>query len=298
MSGFAWYRHLRAYCCIASPGAGIVAAVIAIVPTPCFAGLHSGSEYDALTAFYAASNGAGWTDHANWGSGDACQWFGITCDQNADPTDNTSHVTYVNITNNNLTGMIAPITALTHLQVFDVGSNQLTGNVPAIAGLGNLTNFYVYGNALTGTLPDLSGLPALIVFDADGNSLTGSIPSLSALGALITFNVGHNALSGPIPDLSGLAKLAYLDVSKNQLSGTIPALPSTLGYFYAALNHLTGAVPNPPVSLSSASLCPNPLDTTPQAFDSIWDSATAHTPWWATPFATNHCDEIYFNFFE
>ncbi len=278
--------------------AAVLATASAVVAQPCSAGLHSGAEYDTLVALYASANGSGWTTRDNWGSGDACKWFGVTCDQDVDTTDDTSHVVQFYMTSNNMTGTLAPIGALAWLQVFDVGSNRLTGGVPAISGMTALKNFYVYSNQLTGSLPDLSNLPQLAVFIADDNALTGTIPPLSGLGALITFNVGFNALSGPIPDLTGLDNLLYLDVSRNQLSGTIPPLPSNLHYFYAALNRLSGPVPDPPATLASASLCPNLLDTAPQAFDAIWDAATAHTPWWATPFASNRCDEIYFDEFE
>lgn len=275
-----------------------VLAVAGSFPASTCAGLHSGPEYDALVALYASANGSNWTTRTNWGSGDACQWFDVTCDQDADASDNTSHVTTIDMTDNNMTGTLAPIGALAYLQVFDVGSNRLTGGVPAISGMHALRNFYVYSNLLTGTLPDLSDLPALIVFDADSNALTGTIPALNSLGALITFNVSANALSGSMPDLTGLGNLSYLALSRNRLSGTIPSLPAGLHYFYAAWNRLSGAVPNPPVGLSSASLCPNLLDTTPQPFDAVWNAATGNTPWWATPFATNRCDEIYFGEFD
>jgi hypothetical protein len=263
------------------------------------AGLHSGPEYDALMAIYTSTGGPGWSNSVGvWGSGDACAWFGVTCDQDGTPSDNASHVIDIDLTSNNLTGSLPPLANLSMLQVFDVGTNNLTGTIPDPAALTDLTHFYVYSNHLTGSIPTLTGLNKLQVFDVDQNQLSGPLPPLGSLASLVTFNASNNQLSGSIPDLSTSATLQYFSVSKNQLSGPFPALDDKAAYIFVGYNKLTGALPTAPTALLGASLCPNALNTTAQpAIDPAWNAATGITPWWAIPFATNRCDEIFFNDF-
>jgi len=40
-------------------------------------------------------------------------------------------------------------------------------------------------------------------------------------------------------------------------------------------------------------LCPNPLDLIPGDNDAAWNLITGHTPWWATPYSTNLCDDLF-----
>jgi hypothetical protein len=279
---------------------GAMACLLLSVGQSATAGLHSGPEYDALMAIYTSTGGQAWNNFVNtWGTGDACTWFGVTCDQDSTTGDNTSHVTGIDLTNNNLNGSLPPLSSLDKLQVFDVGSNHLGGAIPDIAALTALTHFYVYSNHMTGNLPVLAGLSQLQVFDVDENQLSGPIPPLDSLSSLITFNASNNQLSGNIPDLSALATLKYFSVFKNLLSGPFPALNNNLSSLYVGYNSLTGALPAAPTALGSASLCPNALDTTAQpGIDPAWSTASSITPWWATPFATNRCDEIYFNEFD
>jgi len=58
-------------------------------------------------------------------------------------------------------------------------------------------------------------------------------------------------------------------------------------------------VPAAPESLLFASLCPNPLDTTPQeSIDAAWNAATGFTPWPANPFPNNNCDDLFAGAFD
>ncbi len=226
-------------------------------------------ERSALLALYGSTGGSNWTIHTNWGgsSGTECSWFGVTCD------GIQSHVSDINLPNNNLKGPLTALTAFISLQTFDVhtdaGSstpNKLTGNIPAINSLLGLQGFTVAGNQLTGSIPSLTGMTGLQSFSVDSNLLTGSLPSLTGLSGLQeftaadnklqmgipaltgltnlrTFVVANNQLTGGIPSLAGLTSLQYFLVDGNQLSLGIPALPSTLIQFGAGNNLLTGPLP-------------------------------------------------------
>jgi hypothetical protein len=308
----------------------VAASLFGLLCPLAHAGLNSGPEYDKLLEIYNSTNGPMWTNSTNWGAGDACSWHGIACDQDGTPSDNTSHVTSMDLDTNNLTGYLPALTALsnlqyfdlrlnhltgpipclstdnpcfsglTALQTFDLQYNQLSGSIPVLEGLTDLQYFNVQSNELTGPIPALTGLTNLKYFDVQFNQLTGSIPDLAGLTHLVFFAVTNNQLTGPVPGLTGLADLQIFGVGANQLTGTIPALTglTSLKYFYVDNNKLTGAVPTAPASLILAILCPNPLDTTPSANDVAWDSATGFTPWWASPHSSNNCDDVFTSGFD
>lgn len=266
-------------------------------------------ERENLIALYTSAGGNGWSNNANWcsgactatgtpsfnTSGTECTWFGIVCDPS------NSHVIVVNLPSNNLSGSIPSLEGLTQLAFFYAYSNQLSGPIPPLSGLTQLSTFVVSNNHLTGLIPSLTGLTHLAVFDVDTNDLSGQMPTLAGLTQLVGFYAFNNQLSGPIPSLSGLSRLNSFIVFNNHLTGPIPSLSelTNLNGFFVNDNELTGPVPAVAAGRPrSARLCPNRLDTTPTANDAAWDTATQTTPWWATPFSSNRCDEVFFNGFD
>lgn len=243
------------------------------------AGLHSGPEYDVLVELYISTSGGMWTNSQGWGVDDACHWYGVECDQDTSASDNTSHVTRIGLSNNNLTGIIPALsglgdhivaislsennltgsipalTGLTGLQVFYVDGNQLTGSIPTLSGLTNLQYFWVNSNQLSGPIPSLTGLANLQYFWVFENQLSGSIPCLSAISPcssgltyLASFLADNNLLIDAIPDLAGLTNLEAFSVARNQLTGVIPQLSGlllvNLDYFDVDSNQLTGPIPD------------------------------------------------------
>jgi len=190
---------------------------------------------DALftqTGSSAVLSGNGWEGTA----GTECSWLGIGCDTGS------THVIGIELANQNLTGTLPAISALTALQSFHIGSNNLSGLLPALTALTALQDFNVSRNQFTGSIPSLAGLTALQTFNVANNSLSGGVPDLSSLTSLHDILLGHNGLTGPTP---------------------IPPNPSAL-------------------STASSSLCPNflgPISKPQSAADLIWDDATDNDPW-------------------
>jgi uncharacterized delta-60 repeat protein len=257
------------------------------------------SERAVLVDLYNNTAGTNWTNNTNWlgAIGTECAWFGVTCAG--------GHVTQIGLENNNLTGPLPALAALTELQSFNMRYNNLNGSIPAINSLSSLRTFLVEVNQLTGSIPDLSGMTALtsfgvgynplngqipaldsltnlVAFWVQGANLTGPIPSLSGLSQLNTFWVQDNQLTGSIPSLDGLTNLYYFTANNNQLSGTVPDLAglTNLGYFNINSNQISGQLPTAPASLvgGGSTLCPNALAQTP---DPAWDAATGSTPWYS-----------------
>jgi len=295
------------------------------------------SERQVLVNLYLATNGGGWKQNSNWcastcpasgapafaAGGTECNWYGIGCDVLG------SHVTAIALPGNNLIGALPDLSPLNKLQYFSVVSNKLGGSIPALSSLVQLRVFYADNNALTGsipslaaltqlrefsvqanklggTIPNLAGLVNLNSFLASRNRLTGSIPSLSGLSSLQDFEVGNNLLSGSLPAVGSATSLLKFVADHNEITGSIPALSAATSLFQISLgaNHLTGSVPAAPASLytplpwARSSLCANPLNLASSANDAGWNAATGFTPWWATPYASNTCDDIMTETFE
>ena len=151
------------------------ASLLSAPCVPAHAELLSGPEYVALQALYSSTNGSSWTTNSGWNTGDACQWYGVVCDQ--DSTGTPSHVTDLLLPSNNLTGTLPALTAFTNVFNFNVSGNSLTGSIPALAGLTNLGAFAFSHNKLTGSIPALTGLTNLSEFEVDHNQLTGAVPA-------------------------------------------------------------------------------------------------------------------------
>ena len=331
-------KRSRSVCLVFSPAdlagaAGVLLAVLAIdaqatIPT---------TERNALIAIYNSAGGDQWNDNTNWCSGPCpasgtptfnavgteCNWYGVGCD------GANAHVTAIALASNGLAGTLPGVGALASLQYFNVSSNALSGSLPSLSGLTNLREFYaddnllsgsignlsglanlgdfsVRFNALTGAPPNVGGLANLYSVAVTGNALSGTFSAIAGLANLEAFEAGDNRITGFVPSLSGLGELLVLAVDHNLLTGGLPSLSATakLHHFDVDANNLSGAVPAAPASLHTplaywpSVLCANALTTTASVNDAGWNSATGFSPWWATPYANNKCDDIFTDRFE
>lgn len=203
------------------------------------------TELAILHQIYNNNNGANWVRSANWmNDQDPCDpdapWAGISCDAER------QHVIGVDLSSNNLTGLLPDLTPLARLAIFNVQRNGLTGPIPSLNGLTALKYFNASYNTFVGDIPAFSELIQLRTYDASNNNLTGVIPSLDELVNLSSFSVQYNKLTGSIPSLSGLQYLSGFSAHNNQLTGSIPPLSglTMLAGFHVSHNKLTGEIPS------------------------------------------------------
>ncbi|MEW4922783.1 immunoglobulin domain-containing protein [Algibacter sp. 2305UL17-15] len=112
-------------------------------------------EYDALVAFYNATDGDNWTNNTNWlTDAPINSWYGVGTLYG----DGNSLVTALYLNNNNLTGVIPDeIGDFSNLFNLELGGNNLTGSIPqSITNLTQLGGLALYHNQLTGDVPDIS----------------------------------------------------------------------------------------------------------------------------------------------
>lgn len=196
------------------------------------------AECDALVTVYNTRNGVNWTNQTNWLTGSPCTWHGITC--------TGGNVTQVDLNNNNLTGNVPNLNALTELIFFNVAGNALTGGFPSwLANHTSIQYINLGGNDLTGSIPDLSALVDLTDLWLPGNEFTGSFPAgLTNKTLLNRIILDNNQFSGPIPNLTGATNLLILQAYYNDFSGPLPELPSNNFIFLALTgNQMSGPIP-------------------------------------------------------
>ena len=238
------------------------------------------SDRAALIAIYEATDGANWTNNANWLSNQPIgTWFGVT-------TDHTGRVIELALINNNLNGDIpADVGGLFSLTVLALWDNQLTGEIPTELGdLANLRSLTLDANDLSGNIPaELGNLGNLTELWLGGNRITGCLPDgltdvsyidlrlmpcaeRNALVALHEATDGDNwaddanwLSNKPLDEWYGITtnpdgQVIQLDLSNNKLNGEIPAelgdLSNLAGLFVFA-NNLTGEIPEDLGNLTS-----------------------------------------------
>jgi len=232
---------------------------------------------DALLDFYEKANGDDWIYRSNWGVGDYCSWYGITCrdgkvvelvlEDNRVSGEISSKIGILTslerlILDNSpfrntpsryegLKGEIpSSIGLLAELRVLRLSNNSLSGNIPSIKNLAKLERLELLNNQeLIGPIPKgLENFAELEVLDLSSNRLTGMISgNLSKLTKLRYLGLQSNNFVGEIPpELGDLYNLTLLGLGGNNLTGTIPvsfAKLTKLERLFLQNNALTGKVP-------------------------------------------------------
>ena len=153
-------------------------------------------EYTALMRLFNATDGPGWANGSNWGTGskaaDFATWAGVT------------------VSNGDVVGL-------------DLSDNNLIGTLPTeLALLGELRKFAAPNNQLSGPLPDLRAIGRLGLLDLGSNQLSGALTEIAfrVPQSVNYLNLSSNGLSQNLPyGLVRFGSLEYLNLSDNQLTG-------------------------------------------------------------------------------
>lgn len=139
------------------------------------------AQRDGLMDFYCETGGPNWYNSTNWGDNNYCEWYGVQCDTNC-------NVFQLDLSNNNLTGIISD------------SLNNL-----------DLSLLFLQNNTLTGTL-DRVNWNSLLTVDLSNNYFVGSFPNGSHLTVAKLRNNHFNDTLGRITPTMQL-----LDVRDNNI---------------------------------------------------------------------------------
>jgi len=107
---------------------------------------------------------------------------------------NLTNLTYLGLSNNQLTALPPETGNLTNLTRLRLDRNQLTALPPEIGNLTNLTELYLGGNQLTALPPQIGKLTSLITLRANGNRLTGIPHTIAELVNIQKFELFSGGL--------------------------------------------------------------------------------------------------------
>jgi leucine-rich repeat protein SHOC2 len=181
-------------------------------------------ECEALVAFYLRTDGPSWTmNKEEWANNDLwlatntpCYWAGVRC--------NNGHITEITLYFNGLSGEIpAEIGDLSHLTELDVSDNNLSHAPPEIGSLTNLTELNLAFNALSDLPAEIGHLTNLKWLSLAGNALT-RVPEIGSLTDLTELNLAENNLSSVPSEIGNLNNLTRLDLYQNKLNSLPPEI--------------------------------------------------------------------------
>lgn len=234
----------------------------------------SQQEYDALLAFYNATNGPNWTNKQGWSTAipgtpvDVSGWYGVQTDYNG-------HVINLNFQSsygNNMVGAIPPdIGNLNHLEYFGSLRNPFGGSLPpqifncplrnisiresnisgvipsSITSCATLSNIELEG-LFAGGIPQLPNVASYVVLRGD---FTGNFPTHifnnNALSSLTITGGASGGLTNIPNTWNLLSNLNSLNLSRNNFSGPIPSTILSLSNLYNLELygcHLQGTMPS------------------------------------------------------
>ncbi|CAI9274229.1 unnamed protein product [Lactuca saligna] len=164
---------------------------------------------------------------------------------------NCNDLRVLNVTANNITGVLPDLSNLQKLEILDVSDNYFTGDFPT--WVGSMTELSALSlndnNFEEGGIPEnIGNLKNLRLLNLGGIQLTGVIPkSIFDLKELETLDLSSNKISGDFPvEITKLRNLRKIELFGNQITGVIPrefAELNLLQEFDVSMNQMHGELP-------------------------------------------------------
>ncbi|CDP19835.1 unnamed protein product [Coffea canephora] len=140
-----------------------------------------------------------------------------------------SSLMHLYLSDNSFTGSLPPeVGKLIHLVDFNVSHNQFSGDISmSLADCSDLENLFMQSNFFRGTIPpNLASCKSIQRLDLSSNNLTGPIPKeFEKLQFLRYLNLSYNDIEGEIPNTGVFSNASQISlIGNNKLCGGIPEL--------------------------------------------------------------------------
>lgn len=196
-------------------------------------------EMDTLIELYSYWGGSSWG--VNWSKSTPLeQWDRVSL-------DGDGLVVELGLYGLGITGDIpySILTQLSALESLSLSDNNITGTLDGISALSNIKELDLGYNNISGTIPDeLYTLTKLEYLFLESTNLDGSLSEdLGNLTSLREVAISLTNISGSIPSsITNLVNLDYLYMHNNKLSGVIPVGLLSMGIekIYLMYNNFTG----------------------------------------------------------
>lgn len=136
----------------------------------------------------------------------------------------------LNLTSEDLAGLMPKIKAIKTLRELDLRNNQLTTIPLELTTLTNLKMLHLAGNQINEIPPEIGNMAKLVRFHATNNQLTALPPQMGNLPELEALFLGDNQITQVPREIESLPKLRTLYLVNNPLTNqAIISLMSNLG---------------------------------------------------------------------
>ncbi|KAM3239838.1 hypothetical protein ACQJBY_053495 [Aegilops geniculata] len=155
-----------------------------------------------------------------------------------------SKITYLDISNNRISGALPKNMGNMSLGQLYSSSNNISGRIPRLPR--NLDTLDISRNSLSGPLPSDFGAPNLTLISLFSNYITGQIPLFVCELNLYSLDLANNLLEGELPQCFSTKDMTFLLLSNNRFSGKFPPFLencTTLSFLDLARNRFSGILP-------------------------------------------------------
>ncbi|XP_037450890.1 receptor-like protein EIX2 [Triticum dicoccoides] len=153
---------------------------------------------------------------------------------------------------NNISGRIPQLPR--NLEILDISRNSLSGPLPSDFGAPKLSTISLFSNYITGQIPVFVCELYLYSLDLANNILEGELPQCFSTKHMTFLLLSNNSFSGNFPPfLENCTALSFLDLARNRFSGTLPMWIGNLGklqFLRLSNNMFHGHIPDNITSLS------------------------------------------------
>ena len=149
-------------------------------------------------------------------------WIDIaTAEGNISAFKNAISLSYVALSNTNVTGDISAFANNTQLSTLYLNNTNVTGNISTFANNTQLSTLYLSNTNVTGDISAFANNTQLSTLHLDNIKITGNISAFANNTQLSTLYLNNTNVTGDISAFENMTKLAILEINNTSVHGDI-----------------------------------------------------------------------------